>query len=380
MLSFRFAFIVVYYPVLKSSTWKFFCGTAIPETWKTLAFDDHLWLDYTVSNSMPLAASGTHYYRIPFKGYSAFPAFEVSVRYQHGIVAYVNQQEVFRDNMPLGIIDPFSSSVSQYASISFRSFLLGGNYIHNGTNVFAAELHFPSNIPHPPLFDAWIALLAPSPESSCFVYPYAADLHGMGDALSFFTDGKLSTTGSVVSPTTLSVAFSDHMPMISAVGVYSDQDVETLPAVVRVSGVDTRTRAQKVLACTTNWDWITDMGQFNAISLRRPPSPLTEMDLLFGGDRPLSVREIQFTVCNRASTLFSYSSSTLELVVGRTTVRAVPSISVLRHCTASPALPAGLVLTEECVIEGQVSASVSMTVTVSPPPRHPPRCPPAILS
>lgn len=99
-----------------------------------------------------------------------------------------------------------------------------------------------------------------------------------------------------------------------------------------------------------------------------------EMDLLFGGDRPLSVREIQFTVCNRASTLFSYSPSTLELVVGRTTVRAVPSISVLRHCTA------GLVLTEECVIEGQVSASVSMTVTVSPPPRHPPRCPPAILS
>lgn len=366
--------------MLKSSTWKFFCGTAIPETWKTLAFDDHLWLDYTVSNSMPLAASGTHYYRIPFKGYSAFPAFEVSVRYQHGIVAYVNQQEVFRDNMPLGIIDPFSSSVSQYASISFRSFLLGGNYIHNGTNVFAAELHFPSNIPHPPLFDAWIALLAPSPESSCFVYPYAADLHGMGDALSFFTDGKLSTTGSVVSPTTLSVAFSDHMPMISAVGVYSDQDVETLPAVVRVSGVDTGTRAQKVLACTTNWDWITDMGQFNAISLRRPPSPLMEMDLLFGGDRPLSVREIQFTVCNRASTLFSYSPSTLELVVGRTTVRAVPSISVLRHCTASPALPAGLVLTEECVIEGQVSASVSMTVTVSPPPRHPPRCPPAILS
>ena len=48
--------------------------------------------------------------------------------------------------------------------------------------------------------------------------------------------------------------------MISAVGVYSDQDVETLPAVVRVSGVDTGTRAQKVLACTTNWDWITDMG------------------------------------------------------------------------------------------------------------------------
>lgn len=105
-----------------------------------------------------------------------------------------------------------------------------------------------------------------------------------------------------------------------------------------------------------------------------------EMDLLFGGDRPLSVREIQFTVCDRASTLFSYSPSTLELVVGRTTVRAVPSISVLRHCTASPALPAGLVLTEECVIEGQVSASVSMTVTASPPPRHPPRCPPAILS
>ena len=83
------------------------------------------------------------------------------------------------------------------------------------------------------------------------------------------------------------------------------------------------------------------------------------MDLLFGGDRPLSVREIQFTVCDRASTLFSYSPSTLELVVGRTTVRAVPSISVLRHCTA------GLVLTEECVIEGQVAASVSMTVTVT---------------
>lgn len=365
MLSFRFAFIVVYYPVLKSSTWKFFCGTVIPETWNMLAFDDHLWLDYTVSDSMPLFASGTHYYRISFKGYSAFPAFEVSVRYQHGIVAYVNQQEVFRDNMPLGIIDPFSSSVSQYASISFRSFLLEGNYIHSGTNIFAAELHFPSNIPHPPLFDAWIALLAPSPKSSCFVYPYAADLHGAGNALSFFTDGKLSTAGSAVLPTTLSVAFSDHMPMISAVGVYSDQDVEALPAVVRVNGVDIETRTQRVLASTAHWDWITDMGQFNSISLRRSPSPLTEMDLLFDGDRPLSVREIHFTICNRVPTLFSYSPTTLELVVGRTTVRAVPSISVLRHCTASPGLPAGLVLTEECVVEGRVSASVSMKVKVT---------------
>ena len=108
------------------------------------------------------------------------------------------------------------------------------------------------------------------------------------------------------------------------------------------------------------------------------------MDLLFGGDRPLSVREIQFTVCNRASTLFSYSPSTLELAVKGLVRHGIythyASISVLRHCPASPALPAGLVLTEECVIEGQVSASVSMTVTVSPPPRHPPRCPPAILS
>ena len=88
------------------------------------------------------------------------------------------------------------------------------------------------------------------------------------------------------------------------------------------------------------------------------------MDLLFGGDCPLSVREIQFTVCNRASTLFSYSPSTLELVVGRTTVRAFHSYSMVVQ-TPQGNLTAFTINPVTGCVSGRYTSEVSATCVVS---------------
>lgn len=85
----------LYYPVKKNEEWRM-TSSLIADDWMDVDFDDEGWSAVTLGNNAT-TASGTQYFRKTFVGLPNMAAYEVSMNYQFGIIAYVNGVEEFRD-------------------------------------------------------------------------------------------------------------------------------------------------------------------------------------------------------------------------------------------------------------------------------------------
>ena len=94
------------------------------------------------------------------------------MKYQYGIVAYLNGIEVYRDNMPDGqpSIDTLASD--SYSSCDYRGVIRSASDV-SVSNVLAVEVHFSeSNHEEMIEFNGFISLLSGmNSTNNCFVYP-----------------------------------------------------------------------------------------------------------------------------------------------------------------------------------------------------------------
>ena len=85
------------------------------------------------------------YLRTTFIGLDAMAAYEYQFFYKEGIVAYLNGEEIYRDNLPKGILHPSVEPNNLYSIADYHKVIRVDNDVKEGENHFAVALYFQSS-------------------------------------------------------------------------------------------------------------------------------------------------------------------------------------------------------------------------------------------
>lgn len=101
------------YPINKNEAWKY--ESSEHAGWKDASFNDANWTEMTLG-ATTTQASGTQYFRKSFTGLNTMAAIELQLKYSHGVVAYINGKEIYRDNMPTGEVTSATLATGSYTA------------------------------------------------------------------------------------------------------------------------------------------------------------------------------------------------------------------------------------------------------------------------
>lgn len=170
---------LVYTPVEENATWKFASGS-VADTWKAVDFDASQWTNVNLA-SPSVTPSGTQYFRLAFTGMSGLAAYELSLKYTAGMIAYINGNEIIRDNMPTGVITATTPATGSYATLEYHSIIRSALEVATTNSVLAVELHSTENDPATSVvFNAWMMIYASTTTDvtslPCYAYPYTPSI------------------------------------------------------------------------------------------------------------------------------------------------------------------------------------------------------------
>jgi len=146
------------------ATWSYVYTTATPsndiqgDTWKQLNFDDGAWNsgpsslgnDHSPATTITVDADGkvrqTTYFRHTFNvtDASIYDFINLEAVRDDGIVVYLNDVEIWRSNMPVGVIAHATQAASTVSSANETTWFTASNIANtlvNGNNILAIEVH-----------------------------------------------------------------------------------------------------------------------------------------------------------------------------------------------------------------------------------------------
>ena len=157
----------LYSPISKNGEWKMEFN--FQSGWNQFSFDDSAWSSYT-HGSTTQQSSGTLYFRKTFYGITEMAAVDIQFRYAHGILAFINGVEVFRDNLPSGAVSPTTPASGSYTTSDYHGVIRPAAVAEAGEAVLAVELHFTDASSRPVDFDAFLSYGSGiSSDNKCFV-------------------------------------------------------------------------------------------------------------------------------------------------------------------------------------------------------------------
>jgi len=134
-----------------SSGWNYEASGADPgPLWESLDFDDSSWTSggnapfYQHKQGTAMAGSqGTAYFRQSFQvsDKSLYKSLRLRVWRDDGIVVYLNGQEVYRNNMPWGVVAPDTMAIYDLSENQPIETTISSALLETGANWVAAEVH-----------------------------------------------------------------------------------------------------------------------------------------------------------------------------------------------------------------------------------------------
>ena len=137
-------------PVDKQDSWQW--TTNYQVNWNTVAVNG--WTEST-TEILPETTQITHYFRKTISGKNDLSAYEFQFWYKHGIVAYLNGMEIYRDNIATGVVTPNTQGGTAYAEYAFRGAIRNGFELVQ-QRVLAVEVHTQGES-ESLSFDGWLA-------------------------------------------------------------------------------------------------------------------------------------------------------------------------------------------------------------------------------
>ena len=359
----------LYYPVKKNEEWRM-TSSLIADDWMDVDFDDDGWNAVTLGSVS--AVSGTQYFRKTFIGLPNMAAYEVSMNYQFGIIAYVNGVEEFRDHMEEGEVTAATPSNGAFESYEYHGFIRPAGEIES-LSVLAVELHFPTTGENAVEFDAFVTSLASSTpvteNSNCYVYPYEVTLSATGGRYpeSIFSFHKTYSYNAewYELPATVTYALGGPRVHVNGMRVWPNGDVRGAPGVFTLSGgMNTSSSYTDVVSVTRTsyvyYKYKTFYGRVNA-------KPFQSYNLTITSSvwhSWLYAYEMQPVTCNEqlpTTVIFNPSSYSVHLNYEKVSIR--PENPLITDCTISPSLPTGLTLdATTCTISGIATVTMPSTV------------------
>ena len=363
----------LHYPVMKNEEWKMLVTTSIPADWNTLNFSDGSWTTVTLGSAS--AVSGTQYFRKTFVGLPNMAAYEVSMNYKFGIIAYVNGVEVYRDHMADGEVNPSTLSTDAFTAYEYHGFIRPAKEIE-ANSVLAVELHFPTTGSNNVEFDAFVASLAstlPTTESDkCFINPYdvtVTDSAGTNYNRVFDWETSSSHLFSTADlPITLTYDFTDRHTYVNAMRINPYSNVDSAPSSFTLSGAMSASGPYStVLSASdvtyTSETYKTFFGYFYSDTFA---SYHLTIDSSTGSDA-LRLNEIQPMTCADVVPPIVFTPASSSVFAKFESVLIRPTLALFSACSITPTLPAGIALdAATCVVSGiptEVLSSTEFTVT-----------------
>lgn len=356
----------LYRPIMKNAIWKLTFGS-ITGTWKAYDYADSAWSS-VVLGSVSVEVTGTQYLRRKFKGVSRMAAYDLSLLYSQGIIAYINGVEILRDNLPPGAVQSGTPATGSYYSDAFHSVVRPGLEI-SASNVLAVELHFIAGSHVTACtFNGFLALLAPSVgDAPCWVLPQASvgsSLRGSNVERAFNFNKEDGFTMTPFAPLTLHFTLDTFVrAKVNALRVWPSTEVTKTPRSFSFRGLaenagevapmirvaDAKYRSNRF----ASFFGFFHTGLFASFALEVTQS----------NDVDLTLFETQPMVCSLPQpAAISFDAAQFVGVVGVEFTPIVPSVYGFTQCSILPALPAGLSLDRDaCSVTGRPAAPLLTT-------------------
>ena len=360
----------LYSPISKNGEWKMEFN--FQSGWNQFSFDVSAWSSYT-HGSTTQQSSGTLYFRKTFAGVTGMAAVDIQFRYAHGILAFINGVEVFRDNLPSGAVSPTTPASGSYTTSDYYGVIRPAAVAEAGEAVLAVELHFTDASSRPVDFDAFLSYGSGiSSDNKCFVSyaeitatsPNYANIAKVFD----YTRNSGATALMADLPHTFFVSFGNVVPIVNGLRIYAHLNPGYCPSSFLVEGGDS--------PAATSWTPI--IGATNQEYTYMAWSQLTVMTepafykTLRGTIRQSQgistyLYEIQFLVCNNLVTTVSYPEESYSFYARYDPVHLEIVEFGITHCQIQPALPDGLLFdTSSCAITGSaVTGSPETTYSLT---------------
>ena len=361
----------LYAPINKGEEWKY--NVPVDDTWTNVDYSDASWSSFTLASTTQ-QVTGTQYFRKSFVGLDNLAAIELALYYQYGIVAYINGEEVYRDNMPDGNVLSTTLATSDYSSYDYRGVLRSAAVASNSQSVLAVELHFPDDNSYSLQFDAYLAFYSGvSADNNCYVAPIdftvssSSGVKNPAYAVNW-SDFSAESSSTTVTATIVLTSQSSIRPMVSAIRIWPSHYTGNNPSSFSVSASNSSEGPFTEVFSTTDGEYIYEKwSEFYRVGETDPYS-FFKVVLEEAESTPIYLSEMQFMICNLPSQVsFSYSEPSYSLYVRAQRIDTNPSLYGIHSCTVDPALPSGVSLDPTtCIISGiatVVSPETTYTIT-----------------
>ena len=356
------------YAINMNEVWKI--TNSISGQWTEYSFEDTLWPTETlgsVVNSYP----GAQYFRKTFSGMENMASYEVRMNYRFGVIAYVNGEEVYRDNMPSGPVSSDTECSDSYSTLDMRGFLRSGREVRSSSSILAVELHFPDASQTTVDFDAFLALLTPSVlDAPCVLYPYPVTI----------TSSVLGLTASNIFDFNPGTSISMRDSSISTFWF----DIEVNSTVIpQVNGIRYESKTSTYNFRRSVFAGMEDDVEHTILTVGDVEMASDEKYNFFSYFNTQVYKQFRLTILDRYNDLCQIHEympaicsfdppATLEFrghdfvsFVNLEAINVVPVSLDFSNCTLSPELPAGLVFDpSHCSISGVATVTLPNTTFV----------------
>ena len=377
--SFEVLPISLYYGIMKNAEWRL-TSSSVSGNWLEYNYGDSSW-DQVTLGSVTAFVFSTQYFRKTFTGLANMAAYELSMNYRYGIVAYMNGNEVVRDNMPDGVITSSTLATNSYPNVDYHSFIRPGTEVANTQSILAVEIHFLTFAGQQSVdFDAFLAIYASSAKSgekNCYVYPYdvtvTASIGSSVNNIFNWNKGDYFSASSSQLPTTVTFNITGPKAFINGIRVWPYSAPQNAPTSYSLQGsyLSSSSSWATIYSISnlayTSMTFLSTQGHFNgnlydryrvqisSVSLQSSSLSLYEMQLvIFASDIPSSIE---------------YSEQQYSFYSTYQMVNIAPIVSAFTSCSINPLPPAGLTFNQTtCTLSGYATTAQSfITYTVTSP-------------
>ena len=360
----------LYYGIEQNATWTIVSGSA-SSGWTDYSFSDSSWINATLGSDPIPAMSGTQYFRKQFVGLSDMAAYDVRLYYKAGVIAYINGNEVYRDNLPDGSVSSTTAATGQYSELAYRGFIRPGSEVASQQSILAVEVHF-LNPQSTVDFNAYLAILAHSVNQfNCFMYAESievqSDTGSNVDNIIDFDKSSYYYASSSDLPATVTYTFQGPKPFINVIRIWPYTSILSAPSEVYWQGSNDNSEWMDVISIENAsydgevFNWFTGYYQaslFNHYRVRIASSVNSTYVMAY---------ELHPMICHVSiPPSIAFTPNNYTIWAKYEEVHIQPDLDGFSSCSAEN-LPEGLTIDPStCVISGFANVVVSnQTITVT---------------
>ena len=350
-------------PVPKEASWKYSSSDA--NGWKSVQFDDSTWSNIPRGSTV----MGTQYFRIPFVGVPEMAAVDLRFFYSEGIIAYINGEEIYRDNMPGGEVSSTTTATGSYLTLTYHGIVRSADIVRFSSSVLAVELHVQDlTVSHTMNYDAFMALIAPNvKDTTCMIYGETPTLSSSGgyseSAFNFHNTDYMYIF--VISSAWLRYEYTGPvLPAINGIRMYAGNSQNDQATDFGVWGSFTSATADFTkFIDVTGWSFAKREYKHAISTSQFIPYKYYEVRVTKVNSFAWNAVEIQPLICNTAPpSAIVFEESSYSYIAQYQGVDIRTKSNDFSNCTVTPALPSGLSISEEnCWISGTARASLETT-------------------